>query len=130
MPVVRLQLYLQDGEAALSWSDRDHQVYGESLLRPADYRVPTHEQIELELLVNNDDWSYSKPQDGVRFEVSVGGLPAVGKGDYHARLEGRLAWRQVRLLHGFLGMLLAQSETLLGVRDGPEGYAPEPDGAA
>jgi hypothetical protein len=83
--------------------------------------LPPHkaEELTIELLINNDDWSYSDPLDGALLRARAEGIAAKDGGKYQLMVEGTLSWAQIRLLQSYLGMLLANRERLEGVRDGP-----------
>lgn len=74
------------------------------------------EDTDLEVLVNNDDWSFCNVFEGVRITLSSSGLPAADEGNpdetYSARIRCSLSWEQARGLHNFLAYLLSQQHAL------------------
>ena len=66
-------------------------------------------EASLEIVLNNNDWNWSTPYDGVKLRLWVAGVPAKeGSHTYSTSIETRLTFDEIKRLHGFFGYLLSQ----------------------
>ena len=68
--------------------------------------------IELQALTNNSEWDYCEPFRGLALSLGADVRPLGEDGEYRVSMQCNLTAEQVRHLHAFLSMLLANPDTL------------------